>query len=331
MMKEMEISADIEPKAPGSRGVWILVYALGKALRLLLTVSLVAVLAFVLVHVLPGDPALVAAGIDARPSDVAAIRRAMGTDRPLGVQFAQWASGLTRLDLGNSLISKERITHLIAQRFPLTLELALLAMAFAIGIGLPLGIVSATRQGGAGDGIIAFLSRLGLSLPGFWLGIVLLLAFAVALPLFPLFGGTDFRSLVLPAVALGAANAAMLTRQTRAAMLDELSSEYVVAARAKGLSGAAVALRHALHNALPPVVTLAGMQFGALFGGAVVVEQVFSLPGLGRLTLTAVTQRDFPVVQGCVVFLAVVASVASFLADLASAIARPGAGEAGGL
>jgi peptide/nickel transport system permease protein len=306
----------------------LIAYALGKAARLALTIAVVAVLAFALARVLPGDPALTAAGLDARPADVEAMRRSMGTDRGLATQFAEWALGLARLDLGASLVSKERVSRLIAQRFPLTLELALLASAFAMLVGLPLGEASATRKGGAADGAIAFLSRLALSLPGFWLGILLLLGFAVAIPIFPLFGGKDLRSLVLPALALGASNAAMLTRQTRTAMLDELSSEYVVAARAKGLSRSQAARRHALRNALPPVINLAGLQFGALFGGAVVVEQVFSLPGLGRLALTAVAQRDFPLVQGCVVVFAVIASCASFLADLASAAARPGIGRA---
>jgi peptide/nickel transport system permease protein len=297
---------------------------LRRTLRLTATVLLTAVLVFVALRVVPGDPALVIAGMDATPQDVQRIREALGTDRPLGVQMLDWFGDLVKLSLGTSLATGEDVGALILARLPVTVTIALLAMALAALIALPLGIASAQgRRGGMADNIADFISQTGMAIPGFWFGILLLLVFAVKLPIFPLFGADTPLHFVLPAMALGFGHSAMLLRMTRASIFEELSKEYVLAARARGLSRRRILYGHVLRNALPPVIALAGLQFGGLLGGAVVIEQVFSIPGLGRLLLTAVNQRDFNVVQGCVLCFALVFSVTGWLADVLAAAANP--------
>jgi len=235
---------------------------------------------------------------------------------------------LVRLDLGTSLTTGQPVLEMIGERFPLTLALALLAEGLALLVGIPLGVISAVRKDSAWDRFAGFISLIGLSLPGFWLGILLLLAFAVAIPIFPLFGSGSFSNLVLPAIALSAGLVAVLVRHTRNSLIDELGKEYVVAARAKGLSQRQVVFRHALKNSLLPVITMAGIQFGSILGGAVIVEQVFSLPGLGRLVLTAVNQRDFPLIQGSILFIACAYSLVNFLVDILYALVNPRVKEA---
>ena len=301
----------------------LLIFALKRLGRLLLTVLLISTIIFFVIRVIPGDPALVIAGLDASPEAIAAIRARIGTDQPLALQYVRWLAAVVRFDFGTSLSTGQPVTQLIIERFPLTLGLALLGMAIALVLAIPLGIVSAVRRWSAWDYLGMLFSQIGMAVPGFWLGILLLLALAVKLRVFPLFGSGTFKHLVLPAVALGFARAAILLRLTRASMIEELSREYVVTARAKGLTELMVKYKHALKNALLPVVTVAGIQLGYMLGGAVIIEQVFSLPGLGRLFLTGVYQRDFPLIQGGIVFIALAFSLINFAVDILYSLLNP--------
>ena len=301
----------------------LLTFALKRLGRLLLTVLLISTIIFFVIRVIPGDPALVIAGLDASPESVAAIRAKIGTDQPLTVQYVRWLASVVRFDFGVSLSTGQPVTAMILQRFPLTLTLALLGMVIALVLAIPLGIVSAVRRWSAWDYLGMLFSQIGMAVPGFWLGILLLLLLAVKVHWFPLFGSGTFKHLVLPAVALGFARAAILLRLTRASMIEELSREYVVTARAKGLTERMVKYKHALKNALLPVVTVAGIQLGFMLGGAVIIEQVFSLPGLGRLFLTGVYQRDFPLIQGGIVFIALAFSLINFAVDILYSVLNP--------
>jgi len=265
----------------------------------------------------------VIAGVDASAEDVAAIRARIGTDRPLSAQYFDWLWRVARFDFGTSLSSGQPVTGLILERFGLTLSLALLGLLLSLVVALPLGVVSAVRRWSFWDYLGMVFSQLGMAVPSFWLGILLLLALAVKVPLFPLFGSGSLRHLVLPAVALGIARAAVLLRLTRVSMVEELAKEYVITARAKGLTERMVKYKHALRNGLLPVVTIAGIQLGYMLGGAIIIEQVFSLPGLGRLFLFAVYQRDFPLIQGGVVFVAFAFSLINFLVDILYSVLNP--------
>lgn len=301
----------------------LLTFALKRFGRLLLTVLLTSTIIFFVIRVIPGDPALVIAGLDATPENVAEIRSRIGTDQPLALQYVRWLASIVRFDFGTSLSTGQPVTRMVIERFPLTLALALLGMAIALVLSIPLGILSAVRRWSAWDYLGMLFSQIGMAVPGFWLGILLLLALAVKVPLFPLFGSGTLKHLVLPAVALGFARAAVLLRLTRASMVEEMSREYVVTARAKGLTEGMVKYKHALKNALLPVVTVAGIQLGYMLGGAVIIEQVFSLPGLGRLFLTGVYQRDFPLIQGGIVFIALAFSLINFAVDVLYSVLNP--------
>ena len=298
-------------------------FALKRVGRLVLTVLLISTIIFFVIRVIPGDPALVIAGVDASAEDIAAIRARIGTDRPLAAQYADWLWRVVRLDFGRSLISGQPVLSLILERFPLTLSLSLLGLLFSIALAVPLGVISAVRRWSSWDYLGMGISQIGMALPSFWLGILLLLGLAVRVPLFPLFGAGGLRHLVLPAVSLGLAQAAIQLRLTRASMIEELSKEYVLTARAKGLTERMVKYKHVLKNALLPVITIAGIQLGYMLGGAIIIEQVFSLPGLGRLFLFGIYQRDFPLIQGGVVFVAVVFSLINFAVDLLYGVLNP--------
>ncbi len=291
--------------------------------RLLLTVLLISTIIFFVIRVIPGDPALVIAGIDATEADIAAIRAKLGTDQPLTAQYFQWLSQIVRFDFGKSLTSGEPVIKLILERFPLTLSLALMGIVISLLIALPLGVLSAVKRWSFWDYLGMIISQLGMAIPSFWLGIMLLIVFAVMIPIFPLFGSGTLRHLLLPSFALGFARAAVLLRLTRASMIEELSKEYVVTARAKGLTENMVKFKHTLRNALLPVVTIAGIQLGYMLGGAIIIEQVFSLPGLGRLFLYGVYQRDFTLIQGGVVFVALIFSLINFIVDLLYRLLNP--------
>jgi peptide/nickel transport system permease protein len=291
--------------------------------RLLLTVFIISTLVFFVIRVIPGDPALIIAGMDANPEDVQAIRVKLGTDRSLPLQYFEWLWDIVRFDFGNTLISGEPVIKLILERFPLTMTLAFLGISLGVLIAVPLGVVSAVKRWSAWDYFGLIFSQLGMAIPSFWLGIILLLVLAVKIPIFPLFGSETPAHYVLPALSLGFARAAVILRLTRASMVEELSKEYVITARAKGLTERMVKYKHALKNALLPIITITGIEFGYMLGGAIIIEQVFSLPGLGRLFLFGIYQRDFPLIQGGVVFVAIIFSLVNFTADILYSIVNP--------
>jgi peptide/nickel transport system permease protein len=278
---------------------------------------------FVVIRVIPGDPALVIAGIDASQSDIDAIRAKLGTDEPMLSQYVNWIWQVIRFDFGNSMISGQPVTRLVLERFPLTLSLALMGIVISIIIAIPLGVISAVKRWSFWDYLGMAFSQIGMAIPSFWLGILLLLLFSVKIKIFPLFGSGTIMHLILPAISLGIARAAVLLRLTRASMTEELSKEYIVTARSKGLTNRMVYYKHALKNALLPVITIGGIQLGYMLGGAIIIEQVFSLPGLGRLFLFGVYQRDFPLIQGGVVFVAFVFSLINFLVDMLYSVLNP--------
>jgi peptide/nickel transport system permease protein len=291
--------------------------------RLFLTVFVISTVVFFILRIIPGDPAAVVAGMDAPPETVEAIRAQIGADKPALVQYKEWMLSVLSFDFGASLLSGEKVSALILDRFPLTFCLALLGMAIAYIIALPLGILSAVKRWSFWDYLGMIFSQIGMALPGFWLAILLLLVFSAWLTIFPLFGGDTPWHLVLPALALGIHQAAILLRMVRTSMIEELGKEYIITAVSKGLPEKIIRYHHALRNALLPVLTYSGIQFGQMLGGAVIIEQVFSLPGLGRLILSAIYQRDFPVIQGGVIFVAIVFCCVNFLVDLLYSYLNP--------
>lgn len=280
------------------------------------TVLAVATLVFALVHLIPGDPVEMMLGEGAQPADVEALRARLGLDRPLAAQYGHFLAGLARLDLGESLHFDRPVSKLLAESFPATAELAFAAMAAALALALPLGVAAAYRKGTWIDRAARFFSLAGVSMPNFWLGPLAILLFSIHLDLFPVSGRSGWRSLVLPAVTLGLALAALLTRMIRSALAEELGKPYLVTARAKGLSEWRVVGLHALRNALVPVVTVVGLQFGALLTGAILTETIFSWPGLGRLLIQAIRLRDYPLVQGCVLLISVTYVLVNLVTDL---------------
>jgi peptide/nickel transport system permease protein len=286
-------------------------------------VLLISTIIFLVIRVIPGDPALVVAGIDASEMEIEAIRIKLGTDKPLLTQYVQWIWNVFRFDFGDSMISGQPVTKLILERFPLTLTIALLGIVISIIISIPLGVISAVKRWSFWDYLGMAFSQIGMAIPSFWMGILLLLLLSVKIKLFPLFGSGSLNHLILPSLSLGIARAAVLLRVTRASMIEELSKEYVVTAKSKGLTEHMVNYKHALKNALLPVITIAGIQLGYMLGGAIIIEQVFSLPGLGRLFLFGVYQRDFPLIQGGVVFVAFVFSFINFTVDILYGILNP--------
>jgi peptide/nickel transport system permease protein len=286
-------------------------------------VLIISTIVFLVIRVIPGDPAMVIAGIDASESAIEDIRAKLGMDKPIVQQYVEWIWNIARFDFGNSMISGQPVTELILERFPLTLALAVLGLVISILIAIPLGVVSAVKRWSFWDYLGMAFSQIGMAIPSFWLGILLLLLLSVKVQIFPLFGSGTLKHLILPAVSLGIARAAVLLRLTRASMVEELSKEYVVAARSKGLTDRMVYYKHALKNALLPVITIAGIQLGYMLGGAIIIEQVFSLPGLGRLFLSGIYHRDFPLIQGGVVFVAFIFSFINFAVDMLYSVVNP--------
>ncbi len=295
------------------------------------TVLVVATVTFIALQVIPGDIAVLMLGIDARPEDVARLRAEFGLDRPVLARYLDWLGNLVSGNLGTSITYREPVARLIAPRIPVTFSVAFAAMLIALTVALPLGITAARRAWSPVDLAVLAGSQLGLAVPTFWMGILLLLGFAAALPIFPLQGYVAFtydpiqwvRHLALPALALGIERAAALARMVRASVLDELNRDYVRTARGKGLAGSYVLRRHVLFNALIPVLTVAGLQLGFLLGGTIILEQVFGLPGLGRLLLQGIYARDTAVVQGAVVTIAVSFALLNTLVDMLYAVVDP--------
>jgi ABC-type dipeptide/oligopeptide/nickel transport system permease component len=283
----------------------------------------VALLTALLIHLVPGDPVELMLGESATAGDRAALRARLGLDRPLHQQLLGQLGRLARLDLGDSLYSRRPVSVVIAERLPATVELAVAALGVAAAVALPLAILAARHRGGLADSAAMGVALLGLSIPSFWLGPLLILLFSVVLGWTPVSGREGLASLVLPALTLGTGMAAVLARMLRSSLLETLSEDYVRTARAKGLSPAAVLRRHALRNAALPVVTVFGMQAGALFAGAVITETVFAWPGVGSLLVEAIQRRDFPVVQGCVLLISTTYVLVNAGTDLAYAWLDP--------
>jgi peptide/nickel transport system permease protein len=283
----------------------------------------VATLVFSLIHLVPGDPAQAMLGDAAAPEDVARLRSRLGLDRPLTVQYTDFVAGLVRGDLGTSMRFNRPVTSVILERMPATLELAAAAMLVAVLLALPLGVIAAVWKGTSIDYAASTLALLGISLPNFWLGPLLAILFAVELGWLPVSGRGTLAHLVLPALSLGAALSAILARMTRASLLDELRELYVLAARARGASRVRAVLRHAFRNSLIPVVTIVGLQFGAVLTGAVITETIFAWPGIGRLLIQAISFRDYPLVQGCILLIAVTYVTMNLLTDLVYGVLDP--------
>ena len=302
-----------------------------RLLAIVPTVVVTATIVFVLLRVIPGDPAALMLGLDASPQELRLLRHQLGEDRPIWEQYAVWLGGLARGRLGDSIHYHAPIAQLVAERLPVTLSLAAAAMVVTVAVALPLGVLAAVRAWSPFDLGVLAVTQAGLAVPNFWVGILLLLVFSVAFKWFPLQGyaplsggvGAWASHLALPAVTLGAARAAQLMRFVRGSMIEELGRDYVRTARGKGLSERAVLVVHVLRNALIPVLTIAGLQFGFLLGGAIVVEQVFGLPGMGQLVLQGIFSRDLPVVQGAVVVLAVLVSALNIVVDLLYRVVDP--------
>jgi ABC-type dipeptide/oligopeptide/nickel transport system permease component len=291
-------------------------FLLGRLLSALVAMLGVALLVFALLHLVPGDPVELMLGDSARPSDRAALRQALGLDRPLAEQLGTWLGGLARLDLGLSLFSRRPVSEILAERLPATLELAGAALGLALVLALPLGVLAARHHNRPLDsGAMAF-SLLGASIPNFWLGPLLILLFSLWLGWTPVSGRDTALSLVLPALTLGTSLAAVLARMVRSSLLEVLGEDFIRTGRAKGLSEGRVLWRHALGNAWLPVLTLVGLQLGNLLGGAVITETVFDWPGLGSLLVESIQRRDYPVVQGCVLLVSLAYVVVNTLTDL---------------
>src|SRR5918993_5001503 len=294
--------------------------------RLVLTIPVllgVATLVFSLIHFIPGDPALAMLGETAAPEDVEELRRRLGLDRPLLEQYGNFLAGVVRGDLGTSLRTSQPVTEAILERLPATFELAAAAMLAAICFSLPLGIAAAVWRGTSVDHAAMTLALMGISIPNFWLGPLLAIVFAVELGWLPVSGRGTPAHLILPAISLGAALAAILARMTRASLLDELSELYVRAARARGVSNAASITRHALRNSMVPLLTIIALQFGAVLTGAVITETIFAWPGIGRLLIQSIGFRDYPMVQGCILLIAVTYVTVNLVTDLVYGVLDP--------
>jgi peptide/nickel transport system permease protein len=289
------------------------------ARRLLLTIPVllgVATLVFALIHLVPGDPAQSMLGETASPADVQRLRENLGLDDPLLVQYGKFMSGIVRGDLGTSFRYGTPVTQEIRSRLLRTMQLAVAAMAVAMLFAIPLGIIAAVYRGTAIDHSAMTLALIGISMPNFWLGPLLAILFAVILGWLPVAGTGSALHLVLPAATLGAALSAILARMTRASLLEELRELYVLAARARGVSRVRAVLRHAFRNSLIPIVTIVGLQFGAVLTGTIITETIFAWPGVGRLLIQAINFRDYPLVQGCILFISFTYVMVNLITDL---------------
>ncbi len=304
----------------------------------------ISILVFFLLHLIPGDPALTLLGQDATKEDLERLRNVLGLNEPLYIQLMVFLKNLFQGDMGISIFQDTPVITLISNHLPATLELAVVAMIIALLIAIPLGIISAVKQFSWLDYGSMFFAQIGVSMPVFWMGLLLIIAFSVNLNILPSFGRGEplldaflqtiqtgnlfylvdsLRHIILPAFTLGVMSAALITRMVRSAMLEVLKEDYIRTAEAKGVRGTVVIIKHAFRNALIPVVTIVGLQFGNLLGGAIVTETVFAWPGIGRLVITAISQRDFPVVQGCVLMIALIFALINLIVDILYAIINP--------
>lgn len=307
-------------------------YLVRRLLVSVITLVVVSLVIFGIVHFTPGDPARIMAGDMASSADVERIRQQLGLDRPLPLQYVTWLGQLLQGDLGRSLFLQRPVAQAIWERAEPTFLLTVFALGLAVLIGVPAGVVAAVRRGSVADQSLAVVALLGVCIPNFWLGMMLILLFSVGLGLLPSGGYVtvaegnslnSLRYLVLPVLTLGFSESALISRITRAAMLDTLGLDYVRSARSKGLSEAVVVGKHAFRNALIPVLTVVGLALGVLLGGAVVTETVFTIPGVGRLAVSSIARRDYPVIQGVVLVIAVIYVLVNLLIDLLYTLADP--------
>jgi len=298
-------------------------FLISRLLSALVVIFGVSCLVFFLIHLVPGDPVEVMLGESSQPADREALRAALGLDQPIWVQLLNYFNGLLHFDLGESLHSKRPIVDLLIERIPATATLAAAGLLVAVVIAFPLGIMAAMKKDTAWDSGAMFFSLFGISIPNFWMGPLLILFFSLWLGWLPVSGQSGIASLVLPALTLGTALAAILARMIRATLLEVMSEDYMRTARAKGLSERAIIMNHGLKNAMLPVITLLGLQLGALLGGAMITEIVFSWPGIGQLTIDAINRRDYPVVQACILLISLTYVVVNTLTDLVYAWMDP--------
>jgi len=294
-----------------------------RLLYMLPVIWLVVSIVFLLIHLVPGDPIQQMLGEGATSADLQAARHAYGLDVPIGQQYVNYWRGVLHGSLGQSLRYNRNVAAVIAERYPFTLQLTFAGLAVALALSVPAGVHSARRRNRWDDRAISFVSLLGLSFPNFALGPILILFFAIKLGSLPVSGSGTLAHLVLPAITLGGALAAILTRMVRTSMLEELGQDYIRTARAKGLPERTVVYRHALRNAMIPVLTVVGLQFGALLAGAIVTETIFSWPGIGRLTIQAISNRDYYLVEGCILAIGLTYVGVNFLTDLLYSVANP--------
>lgn len=305
-------------------------YVARKLLSSILVLLGVSVAVFLILHLSPGDPARLLAGPEAYEEDIAAIRERLGLNDPLHVQYGRFLMGVLRLDLGTSFRTGRPVIQEIAARFPHTVELAVASLLWSLPVGIAIGVFAARRPNSPGDGLSMGMALLGVSMPTFWLGLLLMLFFSYHLGWLPASGRggspltwEGLRTIIMPALTLGSPAAAVFARITRSSMLQVLDLDYIRTARAKGLSERRVTYRHALRNALIPVITMAGLQFGSLLGGALVTEQVFAWPGIGTLLVNAIVSRDYPVVQGCILVIAAAFVLVNLAVDLLYSLVDP--------
>jgi ABC-type dipeptide/oligopeptide/nickel transport system permease component len=298
-------------------------YLLARILYTLPVIWLVVSLVFLLIHLVPGDPIQQMLGEGVPAADLQAARHAYALDLPLSQQYINYWKGVVHGNLGVSLRYNQSVAKLLGQRYPYTLQLTLAALLVAILLSIPAGVHSARRRNDWDDRTISVVSLFGLSFPNFALGPILILLFSIKVGWLPVSGAGSFAHIVLPAVTMGSALAAILTRMVRTSMLEELSQDYIRTARAKGLNETAVVYRHALRNAMIPVITVLGLQFGALLAGAIVTEKIFSWPGIGRLTIDAISNRDYYVVQGCILAIGLTYVVVNLLTDMVYSLLNP--------
>ena len=298
-------------------------YIVKRLLGLLPTLLIVAILVFLFVHVLPGDPARLAAGADANPATVELVRQDLGLDKPLPQQFARFVGGVLHWDFGRSIRTKRPVATEIGERFMPTFWLTVWSMAWSVTIGMAIGVLSAVWRNRAPDRIGMTLAVSGISFPAFALGMVLMQVFSVQLGWLPTVGDDTWRHYILPSLTLGAAVAAIMARFTRSSVVDILGEDYIRTARAKGLDERRVVIKHGMRNALIPVVTMMGLQFGFLLGGSIVVEKVFNWPGLGRLLIDAVDMRDYPVIQALVLLFSLEFILINLIVDVLYGVINP--------
>ncbi|QKE71659.1 ABC transporter permease [Arthrobacter citreus] len=298
-------------------------YILNRIVSAIIVIFGISILSFFLIHLIPGDPVKIMLGLNASPEQVAKLTHHLGLDKPLLVQYLQYINNVFHGDFGTSLKTGRPVLTEILDRFPETIKLAAIGMVFAVIIGIALGILAAKYKDTIIDTFCTGLATLGVSIPSFWLGILLILVFSVKLSWFPIADGTGLRSLILPAITLGVVMSTMISRLTRNGMVEVLSNDFIRTARSKGLEERHILFRHAFRNVLIPIITVIGLQIAALLGGTVIIEQVFNWPGLGTLSIGAIMSRDFPMIQGTVLFMGAVYVSVNILVDIVYSLIDP--------